>query len=172
MSILHGRANAVDPGEGRDLIHVELALSPGTLERFEGHIEADLVTELEAVGDRLGHAVDADCRAMFDDGYFHKAAGINGVAQIAKDIGAKAHPRTLAKAAASYENSSVRRLGYLLEQAGHTRQANALEHFVKKAKTAVSLDPSVKPLIASLTELHERDAKWKLVINEPVEIDF
>ena len=104
--------------------------------------------------------------------YFHKAAGINGVAQIAKDIGAKAHPRTLAKAAASYENSSVRRLGYLLEQAGHTRQANALEPFVRKAKTAVSLDPSVKPLIASLAELHERDAKWKLVINEPVEIDF
>ncbi len=104
--------------------------------------------------------------------YFHKAAGINGVAQIAKDIGAKANPRTLAKAAASYENSSVRRLGYLLEQAGHTRQAIALEPFVKKAKTAVLLDPSVKPLIASLAELHERDAKWKLVINEPVELDF
>ncbi len=69
--------------------------------------------------------------------YFHKAAGINGVAQIAKDIGAKASPRTLAKAAASYENSSVRRLGYQLEQAGHTRQANALEPFVKKAMTAV-----------------------------------
>ena len=103
--------------------------------------------------------------------YFHKAAGINGVAQIAKDIGAKANPRTLAKAAANYENSAVRRLGYLLEQVGHTRQAEALEPFVKKAKTAVPLDPSVKPLIASRAEIHERDAKWKLVINEPVEID-
>ena len=48
--------------------------------------------------------------------YFHKAAGINGVAQIVKDIGAKANPRTLAKAAAAYENSAVRRLGYLLER--------------------------------------------------------
>lgn len=104
--------------------------------------------------------------------YFHKAAGINGVAQIAKDIGAKANPRALGKSAASYENSSVRRLGYLLEQAGHTRQAKALEHFVKKAKNAVPLDPSVKPLIASPAELHEKDAKWKLVINEPVETDF
>lgn len=104
--------------------------------------------------------------------YFHKAAGINGVAQIAKDIGAKAEPRALAKVAAAYENSSVRRLGYLLEQAGHTRQANALEPFAKKAKTAVPLDPSVKPLIESLAELHEKDARWKLVINEPVEIDF
>lgn len=104
--------------------------------------------------------------------YFHKAAGINGVAQIAKDIGAKAEPRALAKVAAAYENSSVRRLGYLLERAGHTRQANALEPFAKKAKTAVPLDPSVKPLIESLAELHEKDAKWKLVINEAVEIDF
>ena len=104
--------------------------------------------------------------------YFHKATGINGVAQIAKDIGAKAEPRALAKVAAAYENSSVRRLGYLLELAGQTRQANALEPFAKKAKTAVLLDPSVKPLIESLAELHEKDSRWKLVINEPVEIDF
>ncbi len=104
--------------------------------------------------------------------YFHKASGINGVAQIVKDIGVKAKPSVLAQTAAVYENSSVRRLGYLLELAGHVRQANALEPFVKKAKTAVLLDPSVKPLIESLSESHEKNAKWKLVINESVEIDF
>ena len=104
--------------------------------------------------------------------YFHKAAGINGVAQIAKDIGAKADPRTLAKAAAAYENSSVRRLGYLLDRAGHVRQANALEPFVMKVKTEVLLDPSVKPLIESLAEPKKKNTKWKLVINELVEIDF
>lgn len=103
--------------------------------------------------------------------YLHKAAGINSIAQIAKDIGAKADPRKLAKAAATYENSSVRRLGFLLDLAGHTRQANALAPFVRLAKTAVPLDPSVKPLIESLAELHEKDSKWKLVINESVEID-
>jgi predicted transcriptional regulator of viral defense system len=104
--------------------------------------------------------------------YFQKTAGINGVVQIVKDIGAKADPRKLAKAAADYENSSVRRLGYLLDHAGHVRQANALEPFVKKAKTAVPLDPSAKPLTELLAEVHEKDARWKLVINEPVEIDF
>ena len=103
--------------------------------------------------------------------YFHKATGINGVAQIVKDIGAKADPRTLAKLAVAYENSSVRRLGYLLERAGHRRQANALEPFVKKAKTALPLDPAVKPLIESLANVHEKNGKWKLVINETVEID-
>ena len=102
--------------------------------------------------------------------YFHKAAGINGVAQIVRDIGAKANPRTLAKAAAAYENSAVRRLGYLLDQVGHSRQAHALQAFVKEAKTAVPLDPAVKPIVAALAQVHERNAKWKLLINETVEI--
>lgn len=34
------------------------------------------------------------------------------------------------------------------------------------------LDPSVKPLLASPVVLLEKDAKWKLVINETVEPDF
>ncbi len=103
--------------------------------------------------------------------YISKAAGISGVAQIAKDIGGKASPRALAKVAAAYENSSVRRLGYLLDLAGHARQATALESFVKKAKTVLPLSPSMKPLLASLASAHENDCKWKLAINESVEID-
>ena len=76
--------------------------------------------------------------------YFHKAAGINGVSQIVKDVGAKADPRKLAKLVNVCENSAVRRLGYLLERAGHIRQAKALESFVRLAKTVVPLDPSIK----------------------------
>lgn len=102
--------------------------------------------------------------------YFHRAAGINGVAHIAKEIGAKANPRTLAKAAAAYENSVVRRLGYLLEWAGHGRQARALEPFVGQAKTRLPLNPSVKPIMAALAQVHDINAKWKLTINETMEI--
>ena len=106
--------------------------------------------------------------------YFHRAAGINGVAQVAKDLGADADPRNLAKIALAYENSTVRRLGYLLEYAGHVNQAKALEAFVEKAKSMKPLDPSIKPMPEALGELyeHEKDAKWALVINEPVETDF
>jgi predicted transcriptional regulator of viral defense system len=102
---------------------------------------------------------------------FHDAGGISGVAQIAQDIGSKANSRALADAAEDYENSSVRRLGYLLDLAKHSRQARALEPFVKKAKTVVPLNPAVKPLVASLEELHHRNFRWKLMINEPVEVD-
>lgn len=104
--------------------------------------------------------------------YFHKAAGINGVAQIVKDIGGRAAPGKLARLAVHYENSSVRRLGYLLDRFGHVRQAEVLQPFARKAKSAVALDPSIKPLLASLPALHEKDARWRLMINEAVEVDF
>jgi len=102
--------------------------------------------------------------------YFYKAAGIDGVAQIVKDIGARASPRWLAKAAAAYENSAVRRLGFRLDLAGHARQANALRAFVKQAKTALPLDPAAKPLVQALAQAGERNSRWKLLINEAVEI--
>ncbi len=136
--------------------------------------QANQLKQLEQVKSDAGFAKVAgveltplDCAR-----YFHKAGGINGVAQIAKDIGAQASPRVLASAAAAYENSAVRRLGYLLDRVGHGRQARALEPFVKKAKTAAPLDPAAKPLIASLADASEKNSRWKLLINETVELEF
>ena len=103
--------------------------------------------------------------------YLHRAAGINGVAQIAKDLGGKADPRRLARLAGIYENSSVRRLGYLLELAGHARQAKALEPFAREAKSVKPLNPAVKPLVASLAPSEQQNPKWMLLINEQVEIE-
>jgi hypothetical protein len=103
--------------------------------------------------------------------YFHQAAGIDGVAQVVTDLGSRVDPRRLVKAGACYENATVRRLGYLLERAGHLRQARALEPFAAKAKSTKPLDPSVEPLHESLAGRAETDAKWKLLINVPVETD-
>jgi hypothetical protein len=103
--------------------------------------------------------------------YFHKAGGINGAAQIIHDIGRKANPHKLSKAAAAYENSAVRRLGYLLDHFGHERQANALVVYARKAKSTKPLDPSVKAVVEDLNK-PEHDSKWMLTLNEPVEIDF
>lgn len=104
--------------------------------------------------------------------YFHKAGGIDAVAQVAKDIGGKAEPKKLAQLAATYESSCARRLGYLLERVGHVRQARALERFSRDAKTFVPLDPAVKPVSSVLSTLPVKDARWKLQINEQVEVDF
>jgi predicted transcriptional regulator of viral defense system len=103
--------------------------------------------------------------------YLHRAAGIHGVAQITKDLGGNADPRKLAKLGRVYENSSVRRLGYLLELARHARQAKALEPFARKAKSLKPLDPAAKPLVAALDSSPERNAKWMLLINERIEVE-
>lgn len=105
--------------------------------------------------------------------YFHQAAGLNGAAQIVHDLGARADPRKLARAAAFYENSTARRLGYLLEHFGHARQASALHSFAKMAKSLKPLDPSVKQLAAlGRGAGKSREAPpWKLSLNVPLEID-
>ena len=66
--------------------------------------------------------------------YFHRAGGINGVAQIVKDLGGQARAQRLAKLAVHYENSSVRRLGYFLERMRHVQRADALRPFVSRAR--------------------------------------
>jgi len=139
----------------------------------EAFSHVNLVSRLDQMKSDEGFAKVAGIELTLLDcaRYFHDVGGINAVAQIAKDIGGKANARTLADAAENYENSSVRRLGYLLELANHSRQAKALEPFVKKAKTLLPLNPSAKLLVASLAEIRERNSRWKLVINEPVEVD-
>lgn len=101
--------------------------------------------------------------------YFHQAGGINSVAQIVSDLGAMADPRKLRRAATEYENSSVRRLGYLLDCFGAERQAAGLARLAKSAKSLKPLDPSVKPVFK--TSDFEKNKKWMLEINEAVEID-
>jgi hypothetical protein len=103
--------------------------------------------------------------------YFHRAAGINGAAQAVHDLGTKAYPRVFGRAACPYENSAVSRLGYLLDRFGHSRQASALAAFADKAKSFKDLDPAAKPIVAALRASEDKNRKWKLVINVPVEID-
>ena len=104
--------------------------------------------------------------------YLRKAAGINNVAQIVKDLGAKASPRKLGIAAAHYENAALMRLGFLLDHAGHTRQSRALESFVRHAKSMKPLDPSIMPLSLAFAADYPKDSKWKIIINEQLEDEF
>jgi len=137
---------------------------------FAATNQADLLGQMKS---ETGFAKVAGVELTLLDSarYFHKVGGMNGVAQVVHDLGKSADPRKLAKAARMYENSAVRRLGYLLEHFGHERQANALLSFAKKAKSMKALDPSVRTLVETAGALHEKDSKWMLVLNVPVEID-
>ena len=91
--------------------------------------------------------------------WFHKAGGISQVAQVARDLGGKALARRLAPLARDCESSAVRRLGYLLELAGHEPQAKALDKFAREARTVKLLDPS------SGLEPTEMSGRWKIAVN-------
>ena len=128
---------------------------------------------VEAIKTPAGFAVVAGVELTLLDcvRYMHRAGGLSSVAQIAKDLGAPADPRRLARAAAHYEGAAVRRLGYLLEQAGHTKQARALHVYADSARHFAPLDPRVKPIVATLADVPKRDSSWKLLLNEIVEVD-
>ena len=104
--------------------------------------------------------------------YFHKVAGINGAAQIAHDLGSRANAVKLTAAAEFYENSAVRRLGYLLDHFGHVQQAQALQRFAFQAKSTKLLNPAVRSVTPSMTTTQPlTDQRWKLILNETMEID-
>lgn len=103
--------------------------------------------------------------------YLRKVAGFDNLAQIAQDMGMRANPKRLAMIATHYENSTVRRLGYLLDFVGHARQAKALEFFAQKAKSAKLLNPPVSWFDEIHSRSYEYDRKWKLAINHDLELD-
>ena len=139
-------------------------------EVFAACNEAALV---EAIKTPAGFAVVAGVELTLLDcvRYMHRAGGLGSVAQFAKDLGAHADPRRLAKAAVHDEGTAARRLGYLLEQAGHAKQARALRVYADSAKHFAPLDPGVKPIVAALAEVPERDPSWRLLVNAVIEVD-
>lgn len=129
---------------------------------------------LTSIKTRAGFAKTAGVElALLDSSrYAEQVGGINGVAQMAMTFGDKAVPRRLSTLAAHYETPCLRRLGFLLEHFHQAKQSKVLEPFAARAKTTVLLDPSAKPVIASLSEEFETNGKWKLLLNGEVEIDL
>jgi predicted transcriptional regulator of viral defense system len=102
--------------------------------------------------------------------YLRKSSGLSGVAQIVLDIGAQAKPRILRALAPHHEGATVRRLGYLLDQLGHARQARALEGFVQDQKNFVPLNPGQVAAWRRGARAPKVDARWKIVVNDAVEV--
>lgn len=95
-----------------------------------------------------------------------QSGGLSAVAQVVKDIGGDARVGRLSRAATAFENTSVRRLGYLFERLGHRRQAEALVPAAAEAKSFKTLNPSLKS-----RSIIDHDRKWMLAINDAIEVD-
>ena len=129
---------------------------------------------LMPVQSRLGEEAKASCAevTLLDCArYFRKVSGFDNLAQITQDMGMKADPGKLADVASNYENSTVRRLGYLLDFAGHVRQAKALEPFAQEAKSVKLLSPSVSWFDEIHPRSYKNNPKWKLTVNHDIDLD-
>ena len=142
-------------------------------QRPEAFAETNRLEFLQPMKSESGFAKVAGVELLLLDSirYFHRAAGIDGVAQVVYDVGRKADPRKLAMAAAAYDNSAVRRLGLLLDLYDMDRQSRALAPFAKIAKSLKPLDPAVKRILAESAAMPEKSGKWRLILNHAVEID-
>ncbi len=128
---------------------------------------------LDRIKSETGYAQVAGIELTLLDAirYYQACGGVNAAAQLIHDLGAQARLRKLADASKHYEDSSLRRLGYLLELYGHERQAETLIAAALRAKSYKQLNPSEKPISEVLADPLEKNEKWKILVNEFVEID-
>jgi predicted transcriptional regulator of viral defense system len=116
------------------------------------------LAEMKA-GPSLAKAAGIELTLLDCASWFHKAGGISTVAQVTRALGARALPRRLTSLARAFDNAAVRRLGYLLELAGHEAQAKALDQFAREARAVKLLDPTSK------LEPGEMSGRWKIAVN-------
>lgn len=99
-------------------------------------------------------------------GHHRHVGGLDNVATVLADLAEQLDPAKLVAAAETAPLPWAQRLGYLLEQIGAADRAPGLRGYVQ----ANAHDYA--PLISSgSSEIAERDANWKLVVNERVEAD-
>ena len=103
--------------------------------------------------------------------YFHRRRGSTVPLRLSMTWVRKPIPASSPRRPAPTKILRSDALGYLLERFGHIRQANVLHAFAEKAKSFKDLDPAAKPIVAALRTSEEKNPKWKLIINVPVEID-
>ena len=104
--------------------------------------------------------------------YVRQLAGIDHAAQIVKDLADQARPDRLAELAPLLENTTIRRLGYLLQTQGHPHLAEALQPFAAVSKNWVPLSPpEADPLLPDDMPMSTRDTTWKLIVNHSLELD-
>lgn len=104
--------------------------------------------------------------------YVRQLGGIDHAAQILKDLASQARPDRLGDLAPRLENTTINRLGYLLETLGFLNLAEVLLPFASTSRNWIPLSSQEpEPLWAEPTPAMPRDSTWKLLVNHTLELD-
>jgi predicted transcriptional regulator of viral defense system len=105
--------------------------------------------------------------------YSHAAGGIDSIATVLKDLGARLDATKLANLAVHFDRTTIQRLGYLLERLGHTSVAEALHKvlFKKSPVSWVQLEPIDRKQPKPHEPPLEKNERWRVVVHRYPEID-
>ncbi|WP_186398839.1 type IV toxin-antitoxin system AbiEi family antitoxin [Stappia sp. P2PMeth1] len=106
--------------------------------------------------------------------YPHAAGGIDHIATLLTDLGAKLNPPTLGFLATAYGRNGVQRLGFLLDYLGSDGAARQLLRMLENTTgiTWTELDPPPRSTDPDLVHpVTEKNRRWRMIVRRPVEVD-
>jgi predicted transcriptional regulator of viral defense system len=105
--------------------------------------------------------------------YIHVAGGVDAVATVLNDLGAKVDGQKLADMAVHFDRACVQRLGYLLDRFGHGERAQAMHSNLSTTKSVpwVALEPPRRGTKTQAATPAERNERWRVSIRRHPEID-
>lgn len=105
--------------------------------------------------------------------YPHAVGGIDSIATVLKDLGARLDAHKLANLAVHFERTTIQRLGYLLERLGYPALTEALRNvlFSKSPVPWVQLEPMDRKQPNPGEPPLEKNERWRVVVQRYPEID-
>ena len=105
--------------------------------------------------------------------YIHVAGGVDAVATVLNDLGAKIDGEKLFAIAAHFDRACVQRLGYLLDRLGHSEQAKAMHNQLSATKSVpwIELEPPTRGADRTPSKPAERNERWRVAVQRHPEID-
>ena len=105
--------------------------------------------------------------------YPHAVGGIDSIATVLKDLGARLNANKLATLAVHFERTTIQRLGYLLERLGYTALTEALRNvlFSKSPVPWVQLEPMDRKQPNLGEPPLEKNERWRVTVHRYPEID-
>lgn len=99
--------------------------------------------------------------------YMRQSGHINHVATVLTELGENIKARDLKKAALFYSPAYIQRLGYMLDELGHSDKTSLLNNFIKKQPLRYVYLRSDGP-----KNTFPKNEKWHVLINEKLEPDI
>ena len=99
--------------------------------------------------------------------YSTPAGGLNNIATVLTELSEKIDSKKLAKAASSFENCYIQRLGFLLDQLDQKKLTQNLIPYLENTRWDY-----VRLRAASKSKASIKNKKWKVIVNEKVESDL